>query len=46
MMHLEQLLDHLWDEAAGEPELVSPKLYAYERAFRIHQAPAVRAHQV
>ncbi len=44
-MHLEQLLDHLWDKAAGEPELVSPELYAYERAFRIHQAPAVRAHQ-
>ncbi len=45
-MHLEQLLDHLWDEAAGEPELFSPELYVYERAFRIHQAPAVRAHQV
>jgi len=45
MMHLEQLLDHLWDEAAGEPELVSPELHANELAFSIPQAPAVRAHQ-
>jgi hypothetical protein len=44
-MHLEQLLDHLWDEATGEPELVSPELHANELAFRIRQAPAVTAHQ-
>jgi hypothetical protein len=28
LLHLEQLLDHLWDEAAGEPELVRPELHA------------------